>query len=124
MRPELQPARRPTWLWLGLVAALGLLPALHFAAVDFEDKTATPDAFLAQVADRHASITLGGTFGLVLTTFVIAFLLGLRTLATPRHRLTADVLTTVGLLGVIGLTVSAVRQRRPAWVRTTATPTP
>jgi hypothetical protein len=96
------------WAYSGLLAALLLLPSLHLAAVDLEDKTASPSAYLRHVDDRYVSVALAGGVGLLLTALLIVHLAGLRQSATVRHPLLADAAVAVGGLAVLGLAIGFV----------------
>jgi hypothetical protein len=101
-------AARPPWVWLGLVAAIGLVPASHFSAVDLEDKTTDAAAYLGQAADSRWSTVSGAAAGLLLTLCLLAFLLGVRSIGAGHRPLLADTLTAIGALGLIGLALGFV----------------
>lgn len=104
MNSEAVVARRPAWLWVGLVSAPLLLPVAHLGAVDLE--STDPAAFLARATDRYTSITVAGSIGLAVACGVLVAFLGLRQIAPPRRRFVADALTAIGCLGVVGLVLS------------------
>ncbi|MFZ0325039.1 MAG: hypothetical protein WAN48_13040, partial [Actinomycetes bacterium] len=74
------------------------------AAVDLESKQATE--IVARASERHLSITLAGSFGMLVTVGVLVAIFGIRTLAPSRRQYQADVLTAIGFLGIVGLFLS------------------
>lgn len=93
------------WAYSGLVAGLLLLPALHLSAVDLEDKTLSPAAYLRHIDDRYVSTALAGGVGLLLTALLILHLAGVRCFAAGRYPMLADAAVAVGGLAVLGLAI-------------------
>jgi len=111
MRDEEDPIQQTTqrgWAYAGLLAALLLLPALHLAAVDFEDRTTSPASYLEHIDARDTAIALAAGVGLLLTCLVVVHLAGLRRFAGDRHPVLADASVAVGGLAVLGLAISFV----------------
>ena len=94
------------WPGAGFIAGVVLLPLLHLAAVDLENKKGTAAAYLAHADSRHLSITYAGTAGLLATGGVVLFLVGLRRAVGRNRSLMSDFAFGVGAIAVLGLVLS------------------
>ena len=98
-----------TWQDAGVLVAVLMLPVLHYAAVNLEDKTnVDPELWLSSLRTVYFATALAGAGELLLAVLLIIHLAGLRRLAQSTHPVLADASVGVAGLAVLGLALGSL----------------
>jgi hypothetical protein len=103
------------WAYSGLVAALLLLPALHYSAHDFEDRSVGGVGYVARIESQYLTIALAAGLGLAVTVLLVIHLAGLRRFGHAQSPLLADACVAIGALAILGLSIGFVTAAMAAY---------
>jgi hypothetical protein len=105
-----------TWQDAGVLAAVLMVPVLHYAAVNLEDKTTVdPELWLSNLRNVYFATTLAGAGELLVAVLLIIHLAGLRRLAEATHPVLADASVAVAGLAVLGLALGSLGSTTAAY---------